>query len=224
MADLDAFKLLYNLKIIPVNDDGILFGIPFIAMFNPETFVIEEAINWTANCEPGSDGSDMHFQNKAPRSFNLDFTIDGTGVNGLKIPVVAQVGLFRTATTEINGLLHKPAFLIVQYGTFISTCVMTKSTVTYTMFDHTGMAIRAKISASFTERTFGTLSNILDMFSSPDLTHRKTVKEWELLPVLVRNIYNDQHYYLQVARVNKIKNFRRLRAGREIVFPPLAEE
>jgi len=222
-----AQKLAFNLKIIPVNDDSIIpVGPPFIAMFNPENFSIQEEINWMANCEGGSDGSDMHFHNKAPRSFTINLTLDGTGVNteGIKIPVVAQVALFRAATTEVYGILHKPAFLILQYGTFISTCVLNKSDVTYTMFDRFGVAIRATISASFTERTMSTLSNILGMLSSPDLTHRRVVKEWELLPVLVKKIYDDQHYYLQVARINRIKNFRRLRAGSTITFPPLAEK
>jgi hypothetical protein len=142
----------------------------------------------------------------------------------VKIPVTAQVLLFRSATTHIAGVLHRPPYLLVQYGLFISTCVLNSSTVTYSMFDMFGLPIRAKISASFTERTVPGLSNVLNMLSSPDLTHYRVVKEWEILPVLTWEVYNNQHYYLQVAKVNRLKNFRKLIAGSTIVFPPLADK
>lgn len=223
MDSQSAAKLPFNLKIIPINDDSFPIGIPFLAMFNPETLTIHEDVDWNSNCESGSSGSDMHYKRTKPRTFTLEFVLDGTGVNtnGVKIPLVAQIALFRAATTEVNGLLHKPAFLLVQYGTFISTCVLNRSDVTYTMFDFYGLAIRAKITASFTERTFGKLSKILNMLSSPDLTHKIIVKEWDILPLLVHNIYKDQHYYLQVARQNRLKNFRKLATGMELYFPPV---
>jgi rRNA processing protein Gar1 len=91
------------------------------------------------------------------------------------------------------------------------------------MFDMFGLPIRAKITATFTERVLGTLSDILGMLSSPDLTHYVTVKEGDLLPLLTYQVYNDQQYYLQVAKVNRVKNFRKLRAGTNLVFPPIAD-
>ena len=94
------------------------------------------------------------------------------------------------------------------------------------MFDMFGLPVRAKISASFTERTAGGLNDILGMLSSPDLTHQLTVENENLLtlPELTYKVYNNQHYYLQVARVNRLKNFRRLQRGTKLIFPPLSEE
>jgi len=223
MDDQSLAKLPFNLKIIPINDTGFPIGIPFIAMFNPENFTIHEDIDWLANCPPGAQGANLKYKGTKPRTFTLEFTIDGTGVNtnGVKIPVTAQVALFRAATTGVRGALHKPAFLLVQYGLFICTCALNSSNVTYSLFDFTGLPIRAKISASFTEHTVPTLSDILGMLSSPDLTHYKTVNEGELLPVLTNEIYNNQLYYLQVAKVNKLKNFRKLEAGTKLKFPPI---
>ncbi|PSL44794.1 hypothetical protein CLV51_105166 [Chitinophaga niastensis] len=226
MDTQSAAKLPFNLKILPINDTGFPIGIPFLAMFNPEQLAIREDIDWTANAAPGKAGADLKYKKTKPRTFTLDFTLDGTGVNtnGVKIPVTAQVVLFRAATTGVRGALHKPAFLLVQYGLFICTCVLNSSTVTYTMFDFTGLPIRAKVNATFTERTIPTLSDILGMLSSPDLTHRKTVNEGDLLPLLTYQVYNNQDYYLQVARANKLKNFRRLQAGSTLVFPPIADK
>ena len=222
---MEPLKLLGNLKLQPVNETGIPIGIPFLAMFNPDHIGIKEDLKWGADCSPGSNGSAMNYLSTAPRTFSIELTVDGTGVstNGIKIPVTAQISLFRAATTGVRGELHRPAYLLVQYGTFICTCVLNTSTVTYTMFDVTGLPIRAKINATFTEHTVPKLSGILDMLSSPDITHQNLVKQGDLLPLLSYQIYNDQFYYLQIAKVNRLKNFRKLQAGTSLLFPPLAD-
>jgi len=88
------------------------------------------------------------------------------------------------------------------------------------MFDKYGLPIRAKVKADFIERTTKA-GSLLNLLSSPDLTHRVEVKEYDLLPNLTYKVYNNQNYYLQVARVNRLKNFRKLRPG-VLVFPPIA--
>ena len=92
------------------------------------------------------------------------------------------------------------------------------------MFDKFGLPIRAKISASFTERTPSGLGSLLSMLSSPDLTHKIVVKDGDILPLLTYQIYNNQTYYLQVARANKLKNFRKLQAGTTLTFPPISDK
>lgn len=219
-------KLPFNLKIIPTSKGGIPNGVPFIAMFNPEQFAITEAVESETENAPGNDGNDPKFLRTKAREFTIEFTLDGTGVNtnGVKIPVTAQVLLFRLATTKIDGSTHRPPYLLLQYGTFICLCVLKSTTVTYTMFDMFGLPIRAKISASFIERTDSKLNSIMNMLSSPDLTHYVQVRDWDLLPLLTYRTYQNQDYYLQVARVNKLKNFRNLQAGTTLIFPPIAKK
>ncbi len=226
MDEQSLTKLPFNLKIIPISTDGFPIGLPFVAMFNPESFSIKEDLVWSAECAPGENGSDPQYQKTKPRSFSLSFTLDGTGVNtnGVKIPVTAQIALFRATTTGIKGALHRPNFLIVQYGTFINTCILRSSEVNYTMFDMYGLPLRAKVTAQFVERTIKTLSDILGMLSSPDLTHSKLVKEGDLLPLLTQEVYKNHDYEIQVAKANRLKNFRRLEAGSTLIFPPIAAD
>lgn len=225
-----ALKLPFNLKIIPTNKDGVPFlgppYVPFVAMFNPESFSVHDEIGWDPKTVPGKEGSDPAFKHTQPRTFTIEFTLDGTGINtnGVKIPVTLQIALFRLVTTTVQGSIHRPAYLMVQYGPFINTCILKSSNVTYSMFDMFGLPIRAKVSATFTERVIGGLSDILGMLSSPDLTHRVVVKEGEILPLLTYKIYNNQMYYLQVAKVNKLKNFRKLTAGTTLMFPPISDK
>jgi nucleoid-associated protein YgaU len=51
-----------------------------------------------------------------------------------------------------------------------------------------------------------------------------TINEGDLLPLLTHNIYKKQDYYLQVAKINKLKNFRKLKAGSTLIFPPIAKK
>ncbi|MFT6971255.1 MAG: hypothetical protein ACJAXX_001824 [Roseivirga sp.] len=48
-----------------------------------------------------------------------------------------------------------------------------------------------------------------------------TVKEGDQLPELCQQIYNDQSYYIQVARYNGLDKFRNLKAGSALIFPPM---
>lgn len=220
-------KLPFNLKIISTDENGVpALGVPFLAMFNPESFAITEDLEWDSRAAVSKNGTDPKYVRIKPRTFTIDMTLDGTGVNtnGVKIPVTAQVALFRAATTSINGLIHRPPYLMIQYGTFICTCILLSSTVTYSMFDMFGLPIRAKISARFSERIVGSLNAILGMLSSPDLTHKVTVQAGDILPLLTYKTYHDQNFYLQVARVNRLKNFRRLKAGSTLTFPPLSKK
>ena len=220
-----AVKLPFNLKIVPTTEAGIPFGVPFIAMFNPETFALHEDVSWCTDTAPGNSGADPKFKQVMPRTFTMEFTLDGTGVNtnGVKIPVTAQVSLFRAVTTNMRGAIHRSPYLMVQYGTFICTCILNSSDVTYSMFDMFGLPIRAKVSAKFTERITGGLSTVLDMLSSPDLTTRIAVRDGDILPLLTYRTYNNQSYYLQVARVNRLKNFRKLDPGTTLTFPPIGK-
>ncbi len=223
---MDMLKLPFNLKIIPVSPSGIPMGVPFLAMFNPEQVAIKEDVEYNPHCAPGDSGSDPAFVRVKARSFSLDLLLDGTGVNtnGVKIPIPVQIAFFRAATTEIKGIIHSPAYLLIQYGTFVVRCKLTTSTVTYSMFDKFGLPIRAKISASFVEVIDKTFSKIVGMLSSPDLTHVRTVQDGQLLPLMVHAIYNNQTYYIQVARLNRVKNFRRLLGGTSLFFPPVADQ
>jgi nucleoid-associated protein YgaU len=47
------------------------------------------------------------------------------------------------------------------------------------------------------------------------------VKAGDTLPMLCYQIYKDSSYYLAVARLNQLQNFRQLQPGQLLRFPPL---
>jgi nucleoid-associated protein YgaU len=219
-------ELLTNLKIIGTEKpaDSLSLSVPMVfeVMFNPNSYTINNKINFDTQQAEGSEGSDPKFKNIAPESFGLEFMLDGTGVSKAPIPILAQVALFKKVTLSVNSSTHRPNYLIVQWGSFIRDCVMESANITYTLFSSEGIPLRAKIAASFIDRKESKLNSMASMLSSPDLTHTVEIKEGDLLSLLTFKIYRDQKYYLQVARVNRLKNFRKLQPGSKIHFPPLS--
>jgi len=222
--------LLTNLKILGFSkppEEGLSIPLLFVCMFNPDTYTVNHAIQYGTEEAPGNTGTDPKFIKRTPQRFSIEFTIDGTGVSSdleipFPVPVPIQVLLFNSVTLDISGDIHRSNYLIVQWGTFIRDCVLESSRITYSLFDSSGIPLRAKINATFIERQSSKLNQIANMFSSPDLTHTKLIEAGDLLPLMVYKEYKTQNYYLQVARSNRLKNFRDLESGTTINLPPIS--
>ena len=192
----------------------------YIAMFNPEQFTLEQRVNYDRTSAPGGTGPENRFRNIDTQVFRFDFLIDGTGASGEKREVFADILLFKY-TVGYFGEIHRPHYLILNWGTFLAKCVLDRMTIRYDLFRPDGTPLRANISASFLEHTENTLESLLANRTSPDLTHTRIVKEGDTLPMLAYEVYGDSAYYLELARVNGLDDFRNLKAGDRIFFPPV---
>lgn len=196
-------------------------GSAFEAMFNPESFTINTQINYCTENAHGSTSSPAKFRNIEPRTFSVDLTLDGTGANGESIiPVPARIKLFEL-TVGYFGAVHRPNFLIVAWGSFIITCVLESYSINYKLFNNAGIPLRAVISASFKEHRPKLLEKLINNDLSADLTHQHEVLQGDRLPDLVENIYEDSKYYVQVAGTNQLNNLKKLKAGSQLLLPPL---
>lgn len=216
--------LIGKLKILAFSSSKFELGGPpvgvYMAMFNPETFSIKHKVNYETVEVPGRTSSEPKFKNIETQKFSFDFLIDGTGASGEKREVFADVMLFKYVVGYF-GEIHRPHYLVINWGTFIIKCVLERMDIKYELFRSNGTPLRASIKATFIEHTESLLEGLLANRSSPDLTHVRTVREGDTLPLLSHEIYGDPKYYMEVARVNGIDNFRQLNVGDEIYFPPL---
>lgn len=195
----------------------------YIAMFNPESFSLEHRVNYDRAGPPGSIGTESKFRNVEAQNVSFDFLIDGTGAGGEKRIVFADIELFKYVV-GYHGEIHRPHYLVIQWGTFLMKCVLDSMNIKYEMFNPEGTPLRATISATFTAYTEGLLESLLANRSSPDLSHVKIVKEGDTLPLLAYQVYGDASLYLEVARFNKLNDFRNLKSGDRIIFPPVKKK
>ena len=237
LTDLfDGLAEVAKLKIIAYKkeDFTVQVGKEFIVMYNPNTFS-ENFGTVHAPVRPiGATADTLSFQGQPSNTVSFDFLFDGTGVSGVGStaidlnPDVNKVGYVQEQIDEFmkiaqlyGGEEHRTNFLELSWGTFHFYGVMEKATVTYKLFHSSGAPLRANINATFKQTVSREEQAALARRQSPDLTHFKIVKEGETLPLIAKKTYGDSKYYLEIARVNNINNFRRLKAGQQLVLPPI---
>ncbi len=201
---------------------------PFKAHVNPESYTKSVYIKYSGKQAPGTSSAANNYNHTEPRSLSFDFLLDRTGALGNislgDSGVTVDIIHFKKLTLDYEGKIHRPRYLKLIWGTLLFDCQLQKLDVEYKMFSPQGLPLRAVLKTKFIEFTESTKRNAIENRSSPDLTHVRTVKEGDTLPLLTHRIYGDSKYYLEVAKINGLTNFRRLEPGTEIVFPPIEKQ
>jgi len=215
-------------------------GVPFELPINPEQFSQMFKIEYDQQQAQGAQGNDPKFKFTQPEELKLDFTFDGTGVIPINKQsasanqprqfhkdVVSQVQTFLDTVYTMNAKTHKPNFLRLLWGNFSFgtkggfDCILKDLQINYTLFATDGKPLRARISATFLNYIEQARRVREEGKRSPDVTHLRKVKAGDTLPMMVHEIYGDPSYYLQVAKVNRLVNFRRLATNTDLRFPPI---
>ncbi len=196
----------------------------FIVMFNPSTYTKKYEISYETDQGAGTSGDAQRFGSIKPQDYTFEFLIDGTGASAEPVDVSQTIDDFLTTTAKMDGDIHRPYYLKLSWGDLIVKCVLKSADVNYTIFKPDGKPLRAKINASFSENIPDEARVAEEGKNSPDLTHQRMVKEGDNLTLMAYRIYGDAEYYLQVAEANKLNNFRQLKTGNYIKFPPLSKE
>jgi len=193
----------------------------FEAYVNPNEITFSYEIEYNSAQAAGTTNSRMEFKNAKPGDMTLTFFIDGTGANGKLVDAQKKVEEFQTVT-GYNGKVHRVNYLKVAWGTIqVKRCVLKSATLAYKMFDSHGVPLRVVITAVFTDNSDDQTRVALAQDQSPDLTHVRMVKAGDNLPDMCYAIYGDPGYYVEVARANRINDFRKLIPGTKIFFLPL---
>jgi hypothetical protein len=204
-------------------------GLPqntFKVMFNPESYAYSYENVYAGRQGLNTSGNSAKYALSKPEELALTLVIDGTGVSDLalagKKDVYKEVQQFLELTAYMDGDIHEPRFLRIEWGDLNFKCRLKSVEVTYTLFDRSGIPLRAELATCFVGDLEDAERLKKENKSSPDLTHVRLVKAHDTLPLLCEEIYGAPHYYLQVAVANKLDDFRNIRPGQELFFPPLA--
>ena len=124
----------------------------------------------------------------------------------------------------MDGTIHEPKFLKIAWGDLIFDCRLQSVQVNYTLFNRSGQPIRAELDTVFIEDIQDSERTKKENKSSPDLSHSRTVKSGDKLPLMAQEIYGNSAYYIQLARANNVNNLRKLKVGTNIKLPPINKE
>jgi|GEM_PF-1214847 len=216
---------------------GLLGNVPIVfeVMYNPDKYSRNYTpdITHLASSKKADPPKEVQRQGDDVVSFELIFDATGAspsnsfygqsiastvasgakGVDALIAPLLAATGGLNTSTHNANRI-------ILVWGTFFFMGVTQSVTVNYTMFDRVGRPLRANVNISFIKDDFKARKAWDVGTQSPDITKTHIVKAGDTLPLIALNEYEDESLYIELARVNNLKNYRNLVPGQTLVLPP----
>ncbi|MEI7660859.1 MAG: LysM peptidoglycan-binding domain-containing protein [Bacteroidota bacterium] len=235
---------LVNMTVTAYKDDTFSdqsqIGESYKVWINPDSYQESITISYSDNQPAGTSGYDLKYNKTLPETLSLKILFDSTGIfpQGNKGSsagasssgsspqkddkgIVPQIDKFKNITFKMNGKSHEPNYLKVVWGSVDIECRATNMDIDYKLFNPGGFPIRAFVTLTLEKTITRAEREALENRSSPDLTHVRCVAKGDTLPLLCNEVYRDPKYFLEVARVNKIVNFRNLKPGMKIYFPPL---
>ena len=205
-------------------------------MFNPESYGFKYENEYQKYQGINTAGRTARYAMTRSRTLNFKFIIDDSsatagllsGSPSLSLgPIVIhktvhdRVEEFLDLAGRMDGSIHEPRYLTLEWGELSFDCRLQAVDINYTLFDRSGTAIRAELDATFVEDLDPEKLAKQSNKSSPDLTHTRTVTSSDTLPLMAYQIYRDPAYYVRVAQANKLNHLRGLKAGSTLNFPPI---
>ena len=232
---LGLFNKLQKLK-INVYEKPMRMGAPqtsFTVMFNPSSISTRHENQFSKLQGINTKGRVAKYAYSRSNEIRLELVFDGNGVTDYGMvsllglgskTVAAQIKSFLDLCFHMDGQIHEPKFLKIQWGEGVLAdfdCRLQSVETEYTQFDKNGAPLHAVLKTCFIEDIDSAKRTRQEGKSSPDLTHSRIVKAGDTLPLLSKEIYGSAHHYLRLAQVNGLNDFRNLVPGTEIIFPPL---
>ncbi len=196
------------------------------AVINPESYTLSYNIAYMDSKTLGQPGPTQIFSRMDSGDFELELLADGTGIVPLpssQPTVDAYVQKVKSVVYSYQGTQHRPNYLRITWGKSIFRGVCKNVTVKYTLFKPDGSALRALIKLSLSESIPFETKVQEAAASSPDLTHIRTVKAGDTLPLMTYRIYGESVHYMEVARINGLNSIHDIKPGDELYFPPLKQ-
>lgn len=216
---------------------GSLLGLTplvFEAMYNPTAFSQKYAgdYNVLTNSKPAE--GELQFKRLVNQTVTFKLLFDGTGaspgsnavgLNTSSLIASATKGVdlvieyLKKAVLGINKETHETNELTLIWGVYMFKGRVKDMSVNYTMFDRIGRPLRAEVDITF-QQTSDVASLLSTFLKSPDVTKTYIVKAGDTLPLIALREYDDESFYLEIAKINNLKNYRRLEPGMTLVMPP----
>jgi hypothetical protein len=214
----------------------------YVVQVNPGSYALNHLLNYSYPRGQGFSAGEAVYNDSPPVNLSFEFLFDGTGIvpKPSELGDIPLVGAIASALTKsepyvvmdeikkfnklvynLNGKEHRPPVLLLVWGTLVFPCVLSSVEYRFTLFKPDGTPLRAVAACSFCESVPDAERVRIDNATSPDLTHLRDVRDGDTLPMLAYDIYGKPELYLEVARANKLINFRRLRAASRVAFPPV---
>lgn len=220
---------LKKLKVTGYKDDRFSKKVgdgEFTTLLNPEKYTFKYKVEYTEAQGQGTSATQPKFVRTPPEEIELEFLFDRTGViqgqtNESGDGIIEDLEKFKKIVFDYSGDEHKPNYVMIGWGTLLFKGTLLEMSIEFKLFGADGTPLRAVAKTKFKGSVEEDLRVARENNNSPDLTHIRIVNEGDTLPLMTYRIYGNSKYYLEVAKVNNLTNFRKLSVGQKIKFPPI---
>lgn len=195
-----------------------------MVQINPKSYQLQKGIQYDKNKEQGNTKSSETFSGYKTEELSFEIVIDCTGVvpgTGEEDMAYDKVKVLEDLLYRYRGKIHRPAFVILAWGTILFKGQLRSLKTDYTLFKPDGMPLRAKVSLSFGGFMSKEEATKEAVQSSPDMSHLMVVRAGDSIAAMCEEIYGDSTLVDEVARVNGLCGFRQVKPGTELLFPHL---
>lgn len=197
----------------------------YTALVNPESYAFSYTTVQNEEQASGTSGTAPKFNKILPQELAFDFLFDRTGalLDSPASPdgIIDDIEKFKKVTFDYQGEQHRPNYLKIAWGSLLFKGVLTSLDINFKLFKADGTPLRATANLKVKGFVEDNLRVAKENNQSPDLTHYREVSKGDSLPLLSSKIYGDSKYYLEVAKANGLFDFRNLKVGTRIYFPPI---
>lgn len=186
-------------------------------MFNPKEYVMEKRTPWTEMGVFGMDCPPVQFSIGERKRLSMELFFDTS----------EEKSDVRKHTTKIEELMlvnaqeHRPPLLRFSWGSLSFDCVLEDLVQRFTLFDNSGVPLRAILKVVFKEYATAAKQLSNTRRESSDHTKRMALREGETLSSISAREYNDCTKWRAIADANDIDDPESVTAGTVVELPPL---
>ena len=196
--------------------------VEFIAVVNPSSIKHTKGMHFNTDNRANASADVKQWKGYAEETLDISLLIDGTAYTYENaVNVEEQIKKLNEVCYDYDGGVHKPMYNVVNWNKYAFLGHLKNLTTDYKVFDGEGVCLLAEVQLSFTIHMDNEAAAKKQNRNSPDMSHLQVMKDGDKIPLICNDIYSDPTYYIQIAELNGLTNFRDVSIGKKLLFPPL---
>ncbi|HHJ13280.1 MAG TPA: LysM domain-containing protein [Gammaproteobacteria bacterium] len=184
--------------------------------FNPTSYQLRKANNFSEIEIPGLETPPIQYVRGGSETLSFDALFDTTdSQKNVREEYVDRVA----SLMRINSELHAPPIVQFVWASEIFQGVLSDMSVSYVLFTPEGVPMRAEASLTLTAYRPVEVQIAERPRNSPDVEKSVTLRRGDRLDQIAAGIYQDPERWRDIARMNGIRDPRRLEPGQQLLVP-----
>lgn len=194
----------------------------FEAFVNPSALKHKKGMLFNSDNRANGSVDVKQWKGFSEETLDVSLTLDGTGRNTENLQKVEdQVKQINKVAYDYDGSVHKPMYVVLNWKDYAFLGHIKNLETEYKVFDQEGACLMAEVHFIFTIHMDNETAAKKQNRNSPDMSHLQVMKDGDKIPLICNDIYDDPTYYIQIAELNGLTNFRDISIGKKLLFPPL---